>query len=129
MSEREEAWFIDSSSTAHECCSLLFFVGNSFLGESSIDPGDAPELGYRRGGVLFCCTTCGDLWARIVLVNANGKTAPFAEVSRVACEQHSDQWEVAGSILSGYRNEHYLKYLPEQALRREFEVHLRQMER
>ena len=122
------SWWVDSDGTAHELCRLLVFVGTEFLGESPIDPGTAPELGWRRSSVAYFCHHCGEIWGRLVLVGSTGREAPF-EVVQVACEQHPDQWEVAGSLLGGYRGEGYLEYLPAAALQREFLIHLKHLDK
>jgi|SRR3990172_8434599 len=113
----------DAEETLHERCSLLFFAGNSFLGEVSFDPGSASELGYPRGGRAFFCPDCGEVWGRIVLRDSRGQVY-FQDIDRVACERHADQWEIPGSLLGGRLGDGFLAYLPPQALARELVVHL-----
>lgn len=125
ITSSEKKW-TSPEGTAHERCTLLTFIKDRFLGESLIDPGETPEMGYRRGGVAFFCTSCGEIWGRLVLVSSEGEQTPFDKVERVACDKHYDQWEVSGSLLSGYRNEGYLKYLPLEAVKREFIIYLRE---
>jgi hypothetical protein len=120
--------FVDNDGTLHEQYRLLVFVDGAFLGESNIDPGSCPDLGYRRSGRAWFCPDCGDVWGRVVLIDSHGEQMPL-EVDTVSCARHKDQWETPGSLLSGYRNEGYLRHLPEPALRRELEVNLKQMER
>lgn len=127
-SSNANCW-VEENGTAHENCKLLFYAEGEFLGEAYYDPGNAPELGYRRGGAAYFCSHCGEIWGRVVLVLSSGKIGVFEEVSKVSCSRHSDQWEVPGSLLGGYRNEHYLNYMPPSAVQREFLVHLKDMER
>ena len=79
--------------------------------------------------MAYFCPHCGEIWGRVVLVDSEGTVRPFDEVFRIACEQHPDQWEIAGSLIGGYRGEELLDYLPPEALKREFEIHLRELER
>ncbi len=117
----------DENGTHREDCKLLFFAGKYFLGENAYDPGSTPALGYRRGGTLFVCRSCGDVWGRILLSNSQGNKESFSEVCDVACEKHTDQWNIPGSFLSGHRNIAYLELLPPAALKREFEIHLKHL--
>lgn len=119
---RDQAW-TDVNSTFHERCTIQFWVGASLLGESPIDPGDCPNMGWRRRGVAYFCEECGDIWGRAVLLATDGSLRPF-EVTRVSCEQHFDPWEIAGSLLSGWRNQDYLRFLPGAALKREYDLML-----
>lgn len=114
--------WIDDSGTLHEKCKLLFLVGNDLISEGDYDPGMAPELGYRRVGVVYICQHCGQPWGHAVVLDSKGVQMPF-EVDRVACEKHPDQHEIPGSLLSGYRNHGYLTLLSPRALKREFVVH------
>jgi hypothetical protein len=117
----------DEAGTHHENCKLLFFAGKSFLGDSPYNPGAAIPLGYRRGGCLFVCRECGDVWGRILVSNSQGSKESFSEVCAVACVKHKDQWNIPGSFLSGSRNIAYLELLPPAALKREFEIHLKHL--
>lgn len=121
MTSTLQPYWTSHDGTAHELCKLLFFLGKTYCGASPIDPGDCPQLGWRRGGVAYFCGDCGDLWARIVLLNSRGEIQAM-EVVQVACERHPDQWEVAGSLLSGARNFGYLDYLPAELVKREYEI-------
>lgn len=100
----------------------MFLVGNDLLSESDFDPGNAPELGFRRGGVAYVCPHCGQAWAHAIVVDSKGQQMQF-DVAVVSCEQHTDYWEVPGSLLSGYRNAAYLPLMSAKALKREFVVH------
>ncbi len=121
-----EIW-IDADGTAHEACRLLFYADGKFLGEAPFDPGNAPELGYRRGGVAYFCSHCGEVWGRVVLEHLDKGQLWFAQVDSVPCARHPSQWEVPGSFLGGYRNDALLAYMPEGVLQREFLVHLNQL--
>lgn len=125
----EITYWVDSDGTAHEKCKLLFFVGTEFLGEADYDPGAAPNLGYRRGGTAYFCAHCGEIWGRVVCSGIHQKPSEwwFQELAKVSCERHSDQWEVPGSFLGGYRNDGLLDYLPPAALRREFLIHMKDL--
>jgi hypothetical protein len=98
------------------------FLGKNLVGEFPYDPGQHPKLRYRRSGVAYCCPECGDVWARILLLNSDGRPQQF-EFQVVACERHKDQWEVPGSLLAA--GEGILDLLPDQLVRREFELHLK----
>lgn len=122
-------YWIDGLGTAHERCKLLFFVREEFLGEGEYDPGEAAALGYRRGGTLYVCRDCGDIWGRIVVIDSKGKQRHFHEVAVVACEKHHDPYDIPGSLLSGYRNFGYMHFMPEAVLKREFLKHINYAER
>ena len=115
------AW-VDSSGTLHDPGKLLFFIKEDFLGEAAFDPGSHPATGYRRFGAALFCPDCGDIWARVVLLNSKGEQAPFLS-EQVACHLHPDQWNVPGSILAN-RLEGLLPILPAAVLTREFLIHL-----
>lgn len=119
----KDDYWTDEDGTAHYKVRLLVFIGNNFLGESEIDPGNCPEMGWRGNGVVYFCPFCGEIWARVVMLHKNGRDWPF-EIAQVSCENHPDHWETPGSLLGGCRNEHYLPYLPLDALKREFMIHL-----
>lgn len=123
-----DSW-TDEDGTAHEWCRILYFLGKDFIGEEFYDPGSHPDLGYRRGGTLYICRGCGDIWARLLVINSKDKQETFAEICDVACERHRDPWSLAGSLLSGYRNSALLPLLPLALLEREFRLHLRELER
>jgi len=99
------------------------FIGSRLLGEFPFDPGDHPELGYRRTGVAYACSFCGDVWGRLVLVNSRGQPQPFG-IERVSCAKHPDQWNVPGSLLAGPFAA-FISHFPLAVLEREFEVHLK----
>jgi hypothetical protein len=115
-------YWVDKDGTAHEKCHLYFLVGNDLLSEGEIDPGSVPENGYRRTGCAYVCPDCAQVWGRAILVNSSGKEAAF-EVEAVACPDHHSQWHVPGSLLSGYRNDAYMRFLSPKALKREFVIH------
>lgn len=48
------------------------------------------------------------------------------EVFVVACAQHYDQWNLAGSLLY-IRTDALIQYLPRELLLREFELHYQQL--
>lgn len=117
-------WWIDATGTVHERCQLLVYVGNEFLGQAEIDPGECPDLGYRRGGTLYVCRHCGEVWARLVLLDHTGALTSFDRVSEISCSKHPDQWNLPGSLLED-RNAGYLRFLPPAALQREFNLYMR----
>jgi hypothetical protein len=119
-------FWTDEDGTLHEIYQTLVYVKAEYLGESTIDPGACPELGWRRHGVAYFCDTCGEIWGRVVFVDSSGRQAPFT-VARVSCERHYDQWEVAGSLLGGGLDG-LLPYLPTAAVKREFQIHLNRLE-
>jgi hypothetical protein len=90
------------------------------------DPGDWPSLHWRRMSVAYFCPECGEVWARLPILNSKGELEIF-EVSTVACEKHSDQWNVPGSLLS-QGLESLLELMPYEAVKREFNLYLRQTE-
>lgn len=120
----EPSWWTDPDGTFHEPLQALIFVGQEYLGTFSWDPGAHPETRWRRFGTAYFCSTCGEIWGRVVFQRADGSQLPF-EVESVACESHTDQWNTAGSLLSAGM-EGILEALPLQAAAREFRVHLRQ---
>ena len=123
---KSSGYWVDGDGTAHEECKLLFFIRNNCLGEVAFDPGDWPALRYRRTGLAYFCRSCGDVWARVALVNHHGQIQDF-EAFHVGCERHWDQWNISGSLLAG-ELEALLDLLPAPVLKREFLIHLRMME-
>lgn len=105
---------------------MLVFLRGQFLGQSSFDPADAPEISFRRYGLAYFCCQCGDVWARIMLLGENNEAKLF-EVVPVGCEQHPVRHDVPGSLLEVYQGDGLLNYLPPEAVRREFELHLLNM--
>jgi len=120
----QSVW-VDSDGTLHEWYNVLVFADREFLGEFRLDPGDHPELGYRRTGAAYYCWHCGEVWARLVFTDSQGRRTPL-DVEQVSCEKHYDQWRIAGSLL-GARLEGLLPLLPEAAVRREFRIHSQQL--
>lgn len=96
----DASYWVADDGTLHEKYQGLIFIGNDYLGEFAIDPGNHPELRYRRSGVAYFCSDCGEVWARIVLTDSRGKQSSF-EPRSVACRSHHDQWNVPGSLLAG----------------------------
>jgi len=119
------SWWTDPDGTLHQQCRMLIFVGREFLGEFLFDPGAHPELRYRRCGAAYFCRSCGEIWARIIMIDTQGRQEGF-EVEIVACEKHYDQWAVAGSLLAG-NLEVLLPVFPLAAAKREFMLHLQQI--
>ena len=76
--------------------------------------------------MAYFCRQCGDVWARIVMLDAADRQQAFT-AENVACEKHHDQWNVAGSLLAN-ELEGLLPYLPPAALKREFMLLLKQQE-
>jgi predicted RNA-binding Zn-ribbon protein involved in translation (DUF1610 family) len=120
----DEPRWVDASGTAHENCKIMFLVENDLLSEGDYDPGNAPEMAFRRTGVVYVCPHCGQAWGHVILLDSTGRQMPF-EITAVACERHPSQWDVPGSLLSGHHNSGYLRLLSTRALRREFVVHHR----
>lgn len=116
-------YWVEGDGTAHEQCRVLIILGSRGLGEFAFDPGEWPTLRFRREGVAYFCSICGDVWARLVLLDHQGRAKPF-EARSVSCEKHWDQWNVSGSLLAG-ELETLIDLLPPEALRRELLVHLR----
>jgi hypothetical protein len=112
---------VDSDGTLHEWYKVMIFVGRDFLGEFSLDPGNQPELGYRRSGVAYYCPFCGEIWGRLIFTDSGGRQKSLEAVT-VSCEKHPDQWNIPGSLLAG-RLAALLPLLPEAAVRREFRIH------
>ena len=116
---------VDAAGTAHEDCKLVIMLGQSILGTIPWDAGETPHLRWHRGGWAFFCSECGEVWGRLVCVGPDEKVRYTTPVV-VSCDQHYDQWNVAGSMMNqlcGALNE-----LPEELIRREFILHLREAE-
>jgi len=118
----------DPDGTVHERCRLVFHIQSDFFGETPFDPGAAPQLGYRRTSLAYFCPDCGEVWARVVLLDSSERTAPF-DVEVESCERHPAPGKVPGSILEGYRNDALLQYLTPAALKREALLHLKMKEK
>lgn len=119
-----QGWWTDQAGTAHEDCKLLFASTSEFV---PFDPGAHPEMRWPRKGWAFFCQECGDVWERIAQIGHDGRPKAF-DILSVACARHRDAWNVPGSVLAG-ELEGLLPLLPEQMLRREFEVHAANYER
>jgi hypothetical protein len=120
-----EGYWIDPDGTFHENYTALIFVGQEFLGEFPWDPGAHPETRWRRFGTAYFCQVCGEVWGRVVFQDSSGRQLPF-QVDTVACAEHTDQWEVPGSLLAGDL-EGLLGDLPLRAVAREFRVHIKHL--
>ena len=118
--------WVDHSGTLHEQYQCLVLLGQDFAGDFSFDPGEHPALRYRRTGFAYFCPHCGDIWARIVLVDSLGRQRHF-QTEQVACEKHSDQWNTPGSlIIRGL--EGLVDILPLPILSREFMLYVKELE-
>ena len=109
--------------TLHEVYSGAIFVGNRYFGPISYDSGRS-DLRWERGSLAYFCETCGEIWARVVMQDSEGKQKYFTIV-RVACEKHHDWWNVAGSLLAGHY-QYLLDDLPPEAVKRELFIHAAQ---
>lgn len=124
--ERKPIW-TDEDGTLHEQYRASVFIGQDHLGEFEFDPGSRPGLHYRRTGIAYYCPECGEVWARLVLWESNGRQC-LLDAERVSCEKHEDQWAVAGSLLA-VGLEDLIELLPEPALRREFNIYIKRLEK
>lgn len=90
---------------------------------------EALSNGYPVYSGLMVCPICCRLWAKLIM-----EDQAFFEARSIPCEQHAsachpDLRPVAGSLLdnptaNGY-DEPLLQALPEDLLRREFDLHLK----
>jgi len=119
-----DPFWVSKDGTLHEIYSGYIFVGNTLLGELNYDSGRA-DLGWHRCSYAYFCTNCGEVWARIVVQNSEGRPCYF-EPLKVACEKHQDQWNIPGSLLVGHL-ENLLDSLPPEAIIREFQIHLKEL--
>lgn len=115
----DSLYWVDPFGTAHERCQLLFASTGELVG---FDPGNHPELRWQRESAAYFCAYCGDIWERVILVDSRAKSRPF-EVMTVACLRHG-----GGSVLA-HQFRDLLPLLPQDILRREFELHIQQAER
>lgn len=113
---------VDSSGTFHENYTLTVLLGDDVFGQFVLDPGNCPQLGYRRTGAAYFCAHCGDIWARIIFTDSRGVQMPF-DVERVSCERHPDAYNTAGSLLAG-RLAALVEFFSGAVLRREFILHM-----
>lgn len=70
----------------------------------------------------YFCATCGEIWARTILQDANGNPHNF-RVAEVSCRKHRDPWNVPGSLLTGELI-YNLDELSYDCIKRELDVHL-----
>lgn len=117
----------DENGTLHERYRAEVFVGLDHLGSFEFDPGDHAELHYRRTGVAYFCPCCGDVWARLVLLDSEGNQSCL-DAHSVSCHNHPDLWEEPGSLLCRGL-EGLVDLLPPAALRRELEIYLKRLEK
>lgn len=119
--------WVDAQGTMHSEHHALVIVQDAPLGEYVLDPGQHPELGWRRNSLAYFCPTCGEVWARIVMTPLRELPEPF-EVLSVACAEHRDRWNLPGSLLAG-PYEALLALLPREAVLRELSLCLAQFEK
>lgn len=117
----------DEDGTFHEQYRAAIFVAGTHLGEFAFDPGAWPSLHYRRRGIAYFCPTCGDVWARIVLWDS-AESQSELDSETVSCENHADQWNTPGSLLSAGLDG-LADLLPADALRREFYLYQKRLEK
>lgn len=113
-------WWTDAAGTAHERCRAMLLVGGDFLAEWEVDSGH-PAFRYRRAGVAYYCSWCGEIWGRLVLLDSRGQQLPLG-IEQVSCDRHPDQWNIPGSILGPV--EELVELLPPDVLKREFALHM-----
>lgn len=116
--------YVDQGGTFHETYIASVFVGDTCLGFLTYDSGRA-DLHWNRFSLAYFCQYCGDVWARIVAQDERDKQRPF-EVITHSCEKHNDLWDVPGSLLVGRIERLFLDFPPD-AIRREFELHLKEL--
>lgn len=107
----------------------VYFLGKNFIGSAELPPH---HIG--SDSQAYFCSTCGDIWARIIIEGAT------YHLWNVPCENHSrtgvPDWSATpGSLLipTAYRLDRSscmfwaatLEILPIALLRREFHLHLR----
>lgn len=108
---------------------VQYFIHGSHLGEAQV-PADL--LGLPPTSHAFFCSTCGEVWARIV------SPAGPTYCHQIPCESHFPQFaaegtQFPGSLLGVFISAKLaasmdwprtLEYLPPAVLAREFQVHL-----
>jgi len=114
---------VDKDGTLHELYSGAIFVGQKYLGPILYDSGRS-DLRWERRSLAYFCEDCGEIWARIVMQDSEGKPRHFRVIC-VACERHIDHWNIAGSLLVGHY-ECLLDDLPLETVRRELFIHMAQ---
>lgn len=91
---------------------------------------------FAVDSIAYFCSTCGDVWGRIVAGSA-------WHIQQVPCEQHRPRgvfdWStISGSILNGMEQKVFvgrwawaatLDVMPKEVLLRELEVHINYIER
>jgi len=89
----------------------------------------APELthaiAHPPNSYAFCCTHCGEVWARRTVVDDSGAIQPWFFWT-VPCEACPGGLLVPGSILL-WRDEEYFRNLPNELLVREFLLHTKDL--
>ena len=119
-----ESLFTDSEGTVHGSFQLATWIRGTLLGEVTFDPGSTgPALSYMRQSRAYFCPDCGEIWARLV-VSEVGQPEPFICLTQ-ACREHLDQWETPGSLIP-LGQEALIALLPPAAIKREFELELKQ---
>ena len=112
-------WWTDPDGTLHEIYTGQIYIGNKHFGPISYDSGRR-DLLWHRCSYAFFCRVCGEVWARIVMFNSRGEQQAFEPVC-VSCKEHSDLWNVPGSLLANHLDR-LLDSLPPEVLRRELEL-------
>lgn len=113
--------WIGFNGTMHEVCRFDFFVNDEHYGSLEIDGAEVGIYSRWRSTAYFCCA-CGDVWGRVVQHREKTGIASFWPVPR-ACEKHSDQWGISGSLLDS-DFESFIPLLPEALAAREAILHI-----
>ncbi len=111
-----------------------YFVANQYLGRVMIESDFAPH------SLAYCCSTCGEIWARVMV---QGPCSPYWHFLSVPCAEHkpqggADYRRIPGSLLdNAFRKQTLskmwwaaaLEHLPPQVLTYEFENLIIQQEK
>ena len=117
--------YVDEAGTLHEDYTAQIEINRIKLGEIAYDSGRS-DLRWQRTGYALFCRHCGEVWARLSVMNSSGEPQVY-DVWPVSCKKHPDRWNIPGSILAN-RLIKLLDLMPEAVVRREFNLLLEQVD-
>ena len=100
-------------------------VGDEYLGTIEYSDASGRDRHVVSHGIAYFCQDCGEVWARLISVGPRGQGKFFTTL--IPCAQHSDGWNLPGSLLGGMM-EQILRDLPPDAVRREFNLFMKKYE-
>ena len=107
--------------------SRQYWIGGRFIGAGLAERERIHEGFYVPRSFAYFCPSCGDIWARVIVLDSEVSQKFFAWVA--ACPKHElDGAGVPGSLLLPLNNT-FNDAFPDEMIQWEFEQHLRWAEK